>query len=97
MKTEIIGFRNEGIVKETEYWFYQGEYIDIVSAYKYLGVYFTPKLIWTKAMEVLECQASKPVDRIFHFQRQFGSFQPKDIFKLFEAIVSPILCYGAEV
>ena len=34
---------------------------------------------------------------IFRFQRQFGFFAPKDIFKLFDAIVSPILCYGSEV
>ena len=97
LKTKIIVFRNGGIVKEIEHWFYQGEHIDIVSAYKYLGIYFTPKLIWTKTKEVLAYQANKAVNRIFLFQRQFGFFTPKDIFKLFDAIVSPILCYGSEV
>ena len=48
LKTKIIVFRNGGIVKEKERWFYQGEQIDIVPFYKYLGVYFIPKLIWTK-------------------------------------------------
>ncbi|MCG7892781.1 MAG: reverse transcriptase family protein, partial [Candidatus Thiodiazotropha endolucinida] len=97
LKTKIIVFRNGGIVKNIEHWFYEGIHIDIVPFYKYLGVYFTPKLVWTKTKEVLAHQASKAVNRIFHFQSQFGFFRPKDIFKLFDAIVSPILCYGSEV
>ena len=43
-------FRNHGgIVKQTEKWLYQGTEIEIVSIYKYLGLYFTPKLIWSKS------------------------------------------------
>jgi hypothetical protein len=45
-KTKIIVFRNGGIVKQTEKWTYCGDTIDIVPFYKYLGVYFTPKLLW---------------------------------------------------
>ena len=44
-KTKIIVFRNGGILKETEKWLYNGQKIEVVSFYKYLGVYFTPKLI----------------------------------------------------
>ena len=42
-KTKIMVFR-----KEIERWFYQGIWIEIVPLYKYLGVYFTPKLKWTR-------------------------------------------------
>ena len=45
LQTKIIVFRNGGIVKEIEHWFCQGEHIDMVSSYKSLGGYFTPKLI----------------------------------------------------
>ena len=34
LKTNIIVFRNGGIVKEIEHWFYQGEHIDIVLLYR---------------------------------------------------------------
>ena len=61
---------------------------DTVSFYKYPGVYFTPKLIWSKTKEVLAHQASKAVMRIFKYQREF---------KLFDSIVKPIFCYGAEI
>ena len=77
LKTKIIVFRNGGIVKEIEHWFYQGEHIDIVPFYKYLGVYFTPKLIGTKTKEVLAYQASK---QNFSFPTSISFFQPKYIF-----------------
>ena len=65
--------------------------------YKYLGVYFTPKLIWTKTKEVSAQQASKAICRIFQYQRNFGNFTPNDLFKRFDSIVRPILCYGSEI
>lgn len=39
-KTKIIVFRNGGIVEQVEKWYFQGSEIDIVTLYKYLGVYF---------------------------------------------------------
>ena len=48
-KTKIMVFRNGGFLKFTEKWFYRGVEVEIVSFYKYLGLYFTPKLIWTKS------------------------------------------------
>ena len=97
LKTKIIVFRNGGIVKQIEKWYYNGQLIDIVPFYKYLGVYFTPKLVWSKTKEVLARQASKAVCRIFQYQRNFGNFSPNEIFKLFDSIVQPILCYGSEI
>ena len=97
LKTKIIVLRNGGILKQMEKWYYKGEIIDTVPFYKYLGVYFTPKLVWSKTKEVLAHQASKAVCRILQYQRHFGIFSPNDIFKLFDSIVRPILCYGSEI
>ena len=65
--------------------------------YKYLGVYFTPKLVWSKTKVVLAHQASKSVRRIFQYQQNFGKFSPNDIFKLYDSTVRLILCYGSEI
>ena len=65
--------------------------------YKYLGIYFTPRLIWTKTKELLAMQAQKAVSSIFRFQKQFGFFSPSDAFKLFDSMVKPIAMYGAEI
>ena len=66
-QTKIVVFRNGGVVKQTEKWFYQGNAVDIVPFYKYLRVYFTPKLIWSQTKEVLaqSHQASKAVQKYF--------------------------------
>ena len=87
-KTKIMVFRNGGIVKQTERWLYQGEEIEIVSIYKYLGLYFTPKLVWSKSRELLAMQAQKAIFRILRYQKQFGFFRPDDAFKLFDSMVT---------
>ena len=96
-KTKIMVFRNGGIVKQIERWYYEGAEIEIVSMYKYLGLYFTPKLIWSKTKELLAKQALKAASSIFRYQRQFGFFHPSDAFKLFDSMVKPVACYGAEI
>ena len=90
-------FRNGGILKNTERWFYQGVKVEVVSVYKYLGLYFTPKLIWSKTKEVLAKQAQKAASSIFRYQKQFGFFHPSDAFKLFDSMDKPIAIYGAEI
>ena len=42
-------------------------------------------------------QTVKAVARIFKYQKNFRRFSPQDIFKLFDAVVKPILCYGPEL
>ena len=96
-KTKIMVFRNGGILKLMEKWFYRGVEVEIVPFYKYLGLYFTPKLIWTKSKEVLAKQAQKAASSIFRFQKQFGFFRPPDAFKLFDSMVKPVTIYGAEI
>ena len=96
-KTKFVVFRNGGIVKQTEKWTYCGDTIDIVPFYKYLGVYFTPKLLWSKTQEMLALQGIKSVACIFRFQRKFGHLNSVDMFKVFDAMVKPILCYCSEI
>ena len=96
-KTKIMVFRNGGILKHAEKWFYQGVEVEVVSVYKYLGVYFTPKLIWTKTKEILAKQALKAASSSLRFQKQFGFFHPSDVFKLFDSMVKPIAIYRSEI
>ena len=44
-KTKIVVFRNGGVLKHNESWTYQGQPIELVSFYKYLGLFITPKLV----------------------------------------------------
>ena len=42
-------------------------------------------------------QALKTTPCILGYQSKFGHFHPEDMFQLFDSMVKPILCYGAEI
>ena len=55
LKTKIIVFRNGGFLRENERWYFEGKQIEVVSAYKYMGLMETPKLNWQ----------AKPIGQLF--------------------------------
>ena len=61
-----------------------------------MGLLFTPKLSWSKAKRKLAAQARKAIFCIKNYQRKFGYFKHEEIFRLFDSMVKPILCYGSE-
>jgi hypothetical protein len=96
-KTKIIVFRNGGYLRESETWTYNGEYIETVSCYKYMGILFTPKLIWTKAQQALATQSKKSIISILKLKKNVGYFEYTELFKLFDTMVTSILTYGSEI
>ncbi len=44
-KTKIIVFRNGGPLQHTEKWFYGDSKLEVVSYYKYLGMFLTPNCV----------------------------------------------------
>ena len=51
--TKIIVFRNGGILKRNEARTFRGQEYEIVPFNKYLGLFMTPELVWTKSVEML--------------------------------------------
>lgn len=58
-KTKVMVFRNGGPLRNNEKWYYNGKLMEVVNGYKYLGVIFTPKLVWTQCQKTLSTQAKK--------------------------------------
>ena len=96
-KTKIVVFRNGGFLRSNEKWFYQGQRVETVASYKYMGLLFTPKLIWTKAKEELVAQARRALFTLYNVQNKLGTFSINDAFKLFDTMILPILTYAAEI
>ena len=96
-KTEVMVFRNGGGLRNYENWNYRGSRINIVSVYKYMGVCFTPSLSWASTHTKLGIQAKKSILSIKQYQKSFGYFPIKEYFKLFDALVKPVLCYASQV
>ena len=96
-KTKIIVFRNVGFLQFYEHWTYRNEPVETVPYYKYLGLLFTPRLKWTSAKDMLAAQGRTSIFSILQYQRKFGYFEYNDMFKIFDAMVTPVLCYAAEI
>ena len=95
-KTEITIFRNGGPLRDYERWTLNGMPIRTTSEYKYMGLIYTPKLSWSKAKPELAAQARK-ASFCINYQRRFVYFKHEELFRLFETMVKPILCFGSEI
>ena len=60
-KTKVMVFRNGGILKKNEKWFFKGKQIECTTYYKYLGLMVSSRLNWTVAQQTLASQANKAV------------------------------------
>ena len=96
-KTKVMVFRNGGILRYYEKWYFDGIEIETVSSYKYMGLFITPKLIWSFAKNTLASQARKSIISMLKLQNSVGYFEFSELFKLFETMIKPIILYGSEI
>ena len=90
-------FRNGGVLRKNEKWWFKNEKIDVVSYYKYLGVSFSSRLSWSTTTRNLAAQALKVVALIKLYNKKCSGLDIKTSFFLFDRMVAPILYYGAEI
>ena len=90
-------FRNGGYLRKNEKWFYNGEKMEVVPYFKYLGLMISSRLMWSMAQRTLASQASKGVSLIKHIARSCGGLDTHTYFNLFDKMIMPILTYGAEI
>ncbi|KAH3788003.1 hypothetical protein DPMN_166131 [Dreissena polymorpha] len=95
-KTKIIVFRKRGGLRHTGSWTYNGENIEVVSDFNYLGKVFnyTGKFILNQ--EHLVGKALKAMNVLLCKCKEFD-LRPKTMCQLFDAFVSSILNYSCEV
>ena len=96
-KTKIIVFRRGGKLKKNETFSFMKHKIDIVNEYKYLGIFFTTKLKWSKATTTLAQQASKALHMLYIYERKCDGLPLLSAFELFDKMILPVLLYGAEI
>jgi len=96
-KTEVMVFRNGGPLRHYEKWYFNNCPVNTTSVYKYMGILYTPKLCWSAAKTRLAAQGRKALFAIKEYQIPFGYFCCTEFFKLFDAMVAPILTFGSEI
>ena len=96
-KTKVMVFRRGGHLARSERWILNGEYIEVVSYYKYLGLLISSRNVWGKAVATLADQANKALSSLHIASKKIGGFSFKTHFMLFDRVVLPILLYGSEI
>ncbi|XP_055910524.1 uncharacterized protein LOC129944887 [Eupeodes corollae] len=90
-KSKVLIFKSgRGRKCANEKWHYNGENIEVVTEFKYLGVIFTQNL--KEKLMKAKCAISATWNRCFHNK----SIAHSSKFKLFEAISASILFYAAQ-
>ena len=96
-KSKIVIFRNGGHIALREKWKYGDTPMEIVNIYKYLGIYFSPRLSFSHALNDMSQRAKKVDICIFKLLWSLGESSPSIFFKLFDTQIQSMLNYGSEV
>ena len=97
IKAKIMVFRRGDVLRKNEQWFYDGEKIEVVYRYKYLGIFFSTKLKWSLAKQTLATQAQKAILCLKRKQYKCGLLPVNVAIELFDKQILPILIYGSEI
>jgi hypothetical protein len=92
-----VVFRNGGYLGIRERWFFQGEVMPVVNAYKYLGIYFSTRLSFVAACKDIASKAKRALLAIIKKLCMLNNKSLKVFLQLFDLQVQPIMQYGAEI
>jgi len=96
-KTKVIVFRKGGRLRHDEKWFLNGNEIECVSSYKYLGLTFSTGNSWGKATSILAQQGEKTLAAIRGISFKVGGLPFIPFFKIIDSSLLPVLLYGSEL
>ena len=96
-KTKIIVFRKGGFLSKYEHWFYEGNKVDVVNSYKYLGFDFTTKMSMQSSISSFVIKSKSALNSLTRSLNAIDCNNMHIFFKLFDTQVVPILSYSCEL
>ena len=96
-KTKVVVFRKGGKTSKSERFFYRNRSVEIVTYYRYLGLIFSSRTAWSKALSTLASQVQKALSIVRRMIWRVGHPKLHVSFKIFDSRIAPILCYGSEI
>ena len=95
-KTKIVIFRNGGIIRENEFWLYNGEKLEVLNEFCYLGVILNYNGKFLVCQKQLARQGRKAM---FAMRSNVSDLMLNHctLFSLFDTYVTSIISYGSEV
>ena len=96
-KTKIMIFRKGGYIAKDEKWQLNGERVEIVNSYKYLGTEFSTRLSLKGMSASAAPKAKMAAYEIIRYMKSLQCHSMDMFARLFTAKVQPILLYGSEI
>ena len=96
-KSKVMVFRKGGFLGRSERWFIGGKILEVVNRYLYLGFTFTTAMNANEAAKQLAVKEKKSLFELLRAHTQLGQMCRQTFFKIFDAMIQPILSYSAEV
>ena len=96
-KTKIMVFRKGGVLPRNLTFYYNGQQLEIVNKFEYLGVVFTASSSFSECKNTLAGQAQKAFFQLNKYLYKFTFLSPRHKLELFDKLILPILNYGGEV
>ena len=96
-KTKVVVFRNGGKLRQNEKWHFNGHKLHTSTYYSYLGLIFSSRLSWSKAMDNQSVRARRIVSQLRRVCRQNHFMNPSVMFKIFDTKIKPVLLYASEI
>jgi hypothetical protein len=96
-KTKIMVFRKGGFLGEKEKWFFEGELVEVVNKYCYLGFIFSTKLSFNLGTSQLVAKGKKAVYLLCRAFKNCKEMSPETFFRIFDSKVLSILLYSSEI
>ena len=90
-------FRKGGTLPRNLTFLYNGNQLEIVRNFKYLGIIFTAGGSFSETQNTLSGQAQKAIFKLNKYLYRCTFISPKHKMELFDKLVTPILNYGSEV
>ena len=96
-KTKIMVFRKGGFLSKDEKWFFDGEKLEVVNKFCYLGYTFTSKISPKQGIDHLVQKGKRALLLLNKAFQKYKEMTFETYFKIFDAKVQPILLYSSEV
>jgi hypothetical protein len=96
-KTKVMVFRKGGFLGKREKWVYEGNRLEVVNNYCYLGFNFTTMISAKKGTAHLVTKGKKAFLQVNRVFQKCNEMTANTFFKIFDTKIQPILLYSAEV
>ena len=96
-KTKIMVFRKGGFLSQAEKWYYDGELLEVVNKYTYLGFTFTTMLSFNLGTAELVTKAKRALQILFKAFQACKGMTQATFFRIFDSKVQSILFYSSEL